>query len=115
MTDFVLDTIINAKSFTITGLQQRTNYAFYVRPMCSDSTFGLRNTRPYDFRTGCGLQSVPLFDNFDTYGTGSLKKPECDIYPSGNYSSYPYITSSYVEGDNNVGCIDSKEGFCPLL
>ena len=45
-----------------------------------------------------------MFDNFDTYGTGSLKKPECDIYPSGNYSSYPYITSSYVEGDNNVGC-----------
>src|SRR5690606_34888767 len=67
---------VTSNPYTLSGLTASTAYQFYVSSICGvgdESTW----TGPLSFKTACG--ALPdLFENFDSYGTGSIV-PDCWI------------------------------------
>ncbi|MCQ2271025.1 MAG: fibronectin type III domain-containing protein [Bacteroidales bacterium] len=87
---------------TLSALTANTPYNVRMRSVCDPdvSTWTM-----VDFRTECDVETIPFFENFDSYGTGTNAFPQCWTRHS-NYSSttsYPYITS--MGGAGNVGAL----------
>ena len=85
---------INDTTLVLSDLSPSTYYTVYLRSMCDAP--GMWNA--YRFRTPCGpLRSLPYFENFDAYGSGSTTAgtPFIDCWErwvDGIYW-YPYIYS----------------------
>ncbi len=94
---------VTGNSISITGLVQGTNYDFYVRGICSSDTgnWSFRHT----FSTACGkIDSLPFFEDFNSWGTGtSVHAPNCWIAGSDYSSTYPYINNSYNHSGTTGG------------
>ena len=84
---------------TITDLQPNTTYLFRVYHVCSTDTFATVRT----VTTDCAGATVPFFENFASWATGtSAAVPSC-WFKGSNYSDgYPYVTTgNSMSGDNN--------------
>ncbi|HXK81149.1 MAG TPA: fibronectin type III domain-containing protein [Bacteroidales bacterium] len=89
----------------IEGLSPQTEYDFYIR---SDCGTGVNSewVGPNTFTTECGVFSVPLVENFDTWGTGSDAFPDCWQRPVtyGSSTIYPSIVN-YYSSPSSPNCL----------
>ncbi len=85
-------------SYTFTGLTHSTEYIAYVRISCGT---GVSAWRGLSFSTVCGqLSTLPYTQNFDGMTTGSSAPlPNCWTRTN-NYSTYPYLSTSYFASGN---------------
>ena len=85
-------------SYTFTGLTHSTEYTAYVRVSCGT---GVSAWRGITFSTVCGqLSTLPYTQNFDGMTTGSSAPlPNCWTRIN-NYSTYPYLSTSYYSSGN---------------
>ena len=85
-------------SHTVTGLQGATTYQFRVGSLCSDSTaYSVASAT-----TQCVPFSVPFFEDFETWTTGTNGATPVCWNRMNNYSTatYPYISTSYAASGN---------------
>lgn len=85
---------------SITGLTMGASYDVYLTAVCGDDTSTLAVSR---FTTGCNIITVddlPLFDDFESYGTSSSDPINaCWIKGTSASTAYPYpSTSSAING-----------------
>ncbi|MFV0501643.1 MAG: choice-of-anchor J domain-containing protein [Bacteroidales bacterium] len=85
----VSDTIV-----TLVNIDHSTNYDIEIRTQCSDGSYSDGLTEY--FMSACGdISSIPYYESFDNWGTGTGKYPNCWTKNSIT-STYPYInTTSY--------------------
>ncbi len=85
-------------SVTLDQLTTNTHYLVRMRSVC---TVDDQSNWVYaDFRTDCGLSTIPFIEDFSSYGTGTTAFPDCWTKYN-NYStstSYPYISTITHEG-----------------
>lgn len=80
---------------TLSQLHPNTIYQVRMRSVCTD-----QNTSDWvtdEFRTSCGIESIPFRENFNTYGIGQSAFPSC--WTQKNTYSYPY---PYITTPNNL-------------
>ncbi|MBQ9639665.1 MAG: choice-of-anchor J domain-containing protein, partial [Bacteroidales bacterium] len=67
--------VVNTNSATLTGLTPNSRVFAYVRAICGvgDTTMPVG----IDFNTACAAQSLPYYNNFDSYGTGTAAAINC--------------------------------------
>lgn len=99
----VKDGIVTTTSSVITGLSANTGYYFYVASTCGENVF---YPKAYKFTTLCEIESIPYFEDFNSYTTGSGPYnpfPPCWYRQSNSsYSTlYPYCTT--VSGFADMG------------
>jgi hypothetical protein len=82
-------------TITISGLTANTEYDVYVSAMCGSES---SDPRSYTFRTACDeypTDSLPFYEDFETYGTGSTAAISPCWHKGTNASTnYPYPYSS---------------------
>ena len=92
--DNVSSMVINTTSMTITGLTPNTTYSVNVSSIC-----GVGDTsapRTITFTTPCVPETLPYFEDFESYSTGSAANISACWTKGTNYStSYPYPYGSY--------------------
>ena len=88
----------SSTTYTFTGLTHSTEYTAYVRISCGT---GVSAWRGVTFSTVCGqLSTLPYTQNFDNQTTGSSAPlPNCWTRTN-NYSTYPYLSTSYHASGN---------------
>ena len=88
----------SSTTYTFTGLTHSTEYTAYVRISCGT---GVSAWRGITFSTVCGqLSTLPYTQNFDNQTTGSSAPlPNCWTRTN-NYSTYPYLSTSYHASGN---------------
>lgn len=90
---------IAGTSTTIGQLIPSTTYYYWVRTKCSSATSQSIWSFSGTFKTACG--DVPtLFENFDTYGTGSIV-PDCWIRLTGT-GSQSIVATTPASGARNI-------------
>lgn len=78
-------------STVLTGLNPNTTYTIRVGAICSDTTvYGTLTVT-----TPCVAQSLPFSENFETWTVGSAAAIDGCWKKGNNYSTYPYLSSSY--------------------
>ena len=85
---------VTGGTVTIDQLTANTHYSVRMRSDCGGDYSTWTTT---DFRTECGVMTVPFTENFDNMGTGSTVYPSCWTRHS-DYSTtteYPYVSSTY--------------------
>ena len=89
---------VSTTSYTFTGLTHSTEYVAYVRVSCGSSVSAWRGV---SFSTVCGpISTLPFTQNFDNMPTGSSADlPNCWTRVN-NYSTYPYLSTSYHASGN---------------
>lgn len=80
-------------SYTDDSLSASTHYCYSVQAVYSNCLSSLSDTAcvttPVD---PCLITSLPYYESFDTYGTGTSAYPDCwQKYHSGTSTTYPYI------------------------
>ncbi|MFA7081108.1 MAG: fibronectin type III domain-containing protein, partial [Bacteroidales bacterium] len=84
---------ITASPYTLQGLNSNTIYDYYLITDCASELSEQSNV--FNFTTLCdAISSFPWTDNFDTYGTGSTKYPNCWSRLNTYSSTMPYITTT---------------------
>ena len=86
-------TTVNDTTYTAQGLNANTEYTVYVRTNCGSEVSDARST---NFRTACGTQTIPYFDDFESYTATSSSFPACWTSITG--SSYTYSGSDSYGG-----------------
>jgi len=100
---------INTNPYNITGLTAQTTYQFYVQAVCSASDFSLWSI-PITITTACAeISTLPLTENFDTYGTGTGTFPTCWNKLSSS-TTYPYISSTNFTSPGSLYLYASTSG-----
>ena len=84
---------VNDTTYDAQGLNANTEYTVYVRTNCGSEVSEPRST---NFRTACGTQTIPYFDNFESYTSSSSSFPACWTSIAG--SSYVYSGSDSYGG-----------------
>ena len=86
---------------TIIGLIPNTQYIFNVGSLCGNDTL---YSPTVSARTECAdVATLPFFEGFEGYTTGSGNFPYCWSYYRGNSGSNCYISSSYThEGTRSL-------------
>ena len=89
---------VSTTSYTFTGLTHSTEYVAYVRVSCGSSVSAWQGV---SFSTVCGpISTLPYTQNFDNMPTGSSADlPNCWTRVN-NYSTYPYLSTSYHASGN---------------
>lgn len=82
--------------YAFTGLTANTAYTAYVRANCGSE---VSEPRSVNFRTACGSQAIPYYDDFESYSYGTSDFPACWTSLSG--SSYIYNGSDSYGGSGN--------------
>ena len=83
---------------TLDQLTPNTHYAVRMRSDCGGGDYS-PSWAMADFRTECGLTSIPFTENLNSYGTGNNAFPDCWVRYN-NYSTTPY---PYITATNNSG------------
>lgn len=76
--DWTAATLVAAKTVTLSGLYEETNYTFYVRSYCSDDAQSLAPKMA--FKTPCEAFNIPWLETFTRDETGSgfdVAEPDC--------------------------------------
>ena len=71
----VADTTVNGTQWVVTGLNAATTYYAYVRTACGSTGTNYYYHTPVEFRTTCGMMTLPYSDSFEYLGTDMM--PEC--------------------------------------
>ena len=86
---------VSGGTITIDQLTSNTHYSVRMRSDCGGGDYSTWTMT--DFRTDCGVITIPFTENFDNMGTGSAAYPSCWTRHN-NYSTstnYPNISSTY--------------------
>lgn len=90
---------VTGTSYTIPGLNPNTTYYYWVRANCSTGTSQSAWSFSGTFKTACGDMTT-LFENFDSYGTGSIV-PDCWIRLAGT-GSQTITSTTPASGTRNI-------------
>ncbi len=106
-TDWDEATTISAKTVTLTGLYEETDYEFYVRSYCSaDEQSSAPKTA---FKTPCEPFEVPWLETFTRDATGSgytIAEPDCwTVATSGTISIVKDVT---YDSDGNASTVNGQ-------
>ena len=111
--DWSVATKISAKTVTLTGLYEETDYAFYVRSYCSADEQSLAPKT--SFKTPCESFDIPWLETFtrDAVGSGyTIAEPDCwTVATTGTISIVKDVTydeennSSTVNGQSHLQVI----------
>ncbi len=96
-------TQIGTPSLTLTTqLTANTNYEFYIRSNCGGTDGDSVWKGPYTFKTLCG-PVTSMFENFDTYATGSIV-PDCwvRLTPPASSGSQTITSTTPASGTRNI-------------
>lgn len=90
-------------STTVTGLESNTEYTFTVRAYCAEGDTSAVSTS-VSAKTECGIVSLPLDENFDSYATsyGSYSFPDCWSRIRATGTNYPYINTTNHSAPNGL-------------
>ena len=84
------DNIVYTGAYNLQGLTPYTTYNFRVKSICATNESGWNTI---NFTTLCvPINTLPLSESFDTYGTGSSTYPSCWYKLTNN--EYPYISTT---------------------
>ena len=84
--------MVSSTSTILTNLVHSTNYDIEIRTQCSDGSFSDGLTEY--FMTSCGdIASIPYYESFDNWGTGTGKYPNCWTRNS-SASGAPYVNTT---------------------
>lgn len=87
-------------SAQLTNLTANTLYNVRMRSDCGGGDYSIYKVA--EFRTQCGVVTIPFTENFDSYGTGSSVYPSCWSKLNTYSSDRPYVTSG---GYSTPGCL----------
>lgn len=83
---------------TLTNLPFDTQYDVYLRGNCDGVHISNWNG-PFHFTSGCNtINSLPYFEDFNSFGTGMFPPPDCWGHGSDYNSSYPQVNSGLNYG-----------------
>jgi len=83
--------------YALEQLSPNTHYSVRMRSVCGGGDYSAWTVA--DFRTECGLASIPFAENFNSYGTGNNAFPDCwTKHNTYSTTPYPYITSTNNSG-----------------
>lgn len=91
---------VSGGTITIDQLTSNTHYSVRMRSDCGGGDYSTWTMT--DFRTDCGIASIPFTEDFSSYGTGTNVYPSC-WSKHNTYSTttlYPYISTT-----NNPGSL----------
>ncbi len=84
-------------TYSFTTLTANTPYNVYVVANCG--TQFSNNSNVLNFRTACDdISSLPYFENFEGYGTGTSIMPACWVRTT-TYADRPYVNSGGYSGN----------------
>ena len=100
----------------LTGLDENTTYDFYLYGICGGSSHS--NYRLISFTTACtpiATADLPLFEDFDSYGSGSTAAIDSCWYRGTNYTTtypYPYSTQHCGPIGNGLYFYSTTSYYC---
>ncbi len=84
--------MVSSTSTVLTNLVHSTNYDIEIRTQCSNGSYSDGLTE--SFMTSCGdITSIPYYESFDNWGTGTGKYPNCWTRNS-SASGAPYVNTT---------------------
>ena len=105
--DWSQATLITAKTVTLNGLYEETDYAFYVRSYCSADEQSLAPKT--SFKTPCESFDIPWIETFtrDAVGSGyTIAEPDCwTVATTGTISIVKDVT---YDEDNNSSTVNGQ-------
>ena len=105
--DWSQATLISAKTVTLTGLYEETDYVFYVRAYCSSDEQSLAPKT--SFKTPCEPFEIPWIETFTRDATGSgytIAEPDCwTVATTGTISIVKDVT---YDDDNNSSTVNGQ-------
>ena len=105
--DWSQATLITAKTVTLNGLYEETDYAFYVRSYCSADEQSLAPKT--SFKTPCESFDIPWLETFtrDAVGSGyTIAEPDCwTVATTGTISIVKDVT---YDEDNNSSTVNGQ-------
>ena len=105
--DWSQATLITAKTVTLNGLYEETDYAFYVRSYCSADEQSLAPKT--SFKTPCESFDIPWIETFtrDVVGSGyTIAEPDCwTVATTGTISIVKDVT---YDEDNNSSTVNGQ-------
>ena len=100
MSDTTVLDVVTDTSYTLAGLTANTPYEIGVRTDCGAGDTS--SWRRITFRTACDyISTVPVTEDFESYGTGSTAFPTC-WYKLGSTADRPYVNATTSYGHNNT-------------
>ena len=82
---------------TLDQLNANTHYKVRMRSDCGGGDYS--TWVMVDFRTECGMASIPYTEDFNSYGTGTTAFPDCwTKHTTYTTTSYPYISTTNNSG-----------------
>ena len=79
-------------TITLDPLTANTHYMVRMRSNCGGGDMSAWTIS--DFRTNCGLATIPFDEDFNSYGTGTSAFPDCwSKHNTYSTTSYPYIST----------------------
>ncbi|MBR4135129.1 MAG: fibronectin type III domain-containing protein [Bacteroidales bacterium] len=90
---------ISDTTYLLTNLVDGALYQVRLNSNCGDGTQS-HWSEPVTIQTQClPITTLPYFEGFDTYGTGTGTFPTCFTkYYSGTVTTYPYVHSTHASG-----------------
>ncbi len=90
-------------SVTVTGLESNTEYTFTVRALCGVGDTSSASSS-VSAKTACGIFSLPIDENFDSYATtyGTYPYPDCWSRIRAAGTNYPYISTTNHSAPNGL-------------
>ena len=102
--DWSAATLIAAKTVSLSGLYEETEYVFYVRAYCSAD---LQSMAPKtSFKTPCESFDVPWLETFTRDATGAVA-PDCWTVASATPQVWVVADKTY-DDDNNVSTVQGQ-------
>ena len=99
-------------TYQLTNLQPNTTYQYKIKALCDDG-----NESNYifgsNFTTLCTpLDTLPFFENFDSYSSGVAYIPDCWIRHTDYTTNYPYISTTAYSGSRALYFYNSATTYC---
>ena len=102
--------VVSSKPATISSLTASTNYAFYIRPICSDSDTGRWIEQPFFAATNCAVVDVnassPFFQGFESANAPAACWTM--VYGNNNPAINPMTHNSDRHYDADSGVVSTR-------